>query len=39
MIDSLVEKFEQIRFDSHQQIDRMQMIVPALAEEIRDEKR
>jgi hypothetical protein len=39
MIDSLVEKFEQIRFDSQQQIDRMQMIVPALAEEIREEKR
>ena len=39
VIKSLTEKFEQIRFDSQQQIDLMQLKVPALAEEIREEKR
>jgi hypothetical protein len=37
MIDSLNENFEQFRFDSQQKIDQMQMKVPALADEIRDE--
>ena len=39
VVEGLIEQFELFRFDSQQQINEMQLKVPALAEEIRDENR